>query len=280
MRIYYTINILYYNKKNIKKGIKYMSLLKKAMANVLGVGGAKVNAVLSNTSTTPGGNVEGYINICAGQVTQQIKAVSIDVKTRYKKECDDKEFHVDCTIQKFNINVNKEFQPGEEIKIPFSFNLDLNCPITKGHSNIWLSTRLDIENAVDNLDGDKLMVLPNTSITNVLEAVDRLGFRIREVENVYDKYGFSNHKFVQEFEYYPSQNFRSKLDELEVVLVYDSNGMNVFLQIDRRARNLGSSILEKLSLDESNVKIHFTHNELHNVDCIYNEILNTLRKYS
>lgn len=257
-----------------------MSLLKKAMANVLGVGGAKVDAVLSNINTTPGGNVEGYINICAGKVSQQIKSVSIDVKTKYKKEADDKEFNVDFTIQKFNINVNKEFQPGEEAKIPFSFNLDLNCPITKGHSTVWLSTRLDIENAVDNLDGDKLIVLPNTSIKNILKAVDKLGFRMREVENVYDKYGFSNHKFVQEFEYYPSPSFKSKLDELEVVLVSDFNGMNVFLQIDRRAKNLGSSILEKLNLDESNVRIHFNHNELNNVDYIYNEILNTLKQYS
>lgn len=257
-----------------------MSFIKKALANVLGVGGAKVDTVLSTKNTAPGEIVEGFVNIYGGEVDQQIKNIYIDVKTTYEKESNDKTAQLESIIQNYTIKLDKDITAKEQVKIPFSFKLDLNCPISKHKSRVWLSTRLDLENAVDNFDGDTINVLPNKYMKNVLESVTQLGFRIREVENVYDKLRMGPNKFVQEFEYIPSGEFRRKLDELEVVFVSISNGYRVYLQIDRKVRGLGSLIAEKMSLDESNVYIDFSYEELSNEEYVLESLRRTMRKYS
>ncbi len=257
-----------------------MSFIKKAMANVFGIGGTKVDTILSTTNTTPGGLIEGNVHIYGGEVEQQIQSLYIDVKTTYEKETNDKKMQLEAVVQRYTIDINRTISSNEDIKIPFSFNLSLNCPVSKHKSRVWISTRLDIENAVDNLDGDSLRVIPNKYMDNILDSVSHLGFRLREVENVYDKYRMSSNKFVQEFEYVPVGEFRGRLDELEVVLISNLDGIRVFLQVDRKVRGLGSLLSEKLSLDESLVYIDFTYDELSNTHFIIDTLRSTIKRYS
>ncbi len=60
-----------------------MSFIKKTMASVFGIGGTKVDTVLTNSTVFPGGKIEGFINIYGGEVSQDIQSVYIDVKTTY-----------------------------------------------------------------------------------------------------------------------------------------------------------------------------------------------------
>lgn len=258
-----------------------MSILKKTMANVFGIGGTKVDTVVSSKSIYPGGNIEGVVNIFGGQVNQDIKNVIIDVKTNYEKEYDDKTTTVETVVQRFLLNVDRIVDSKDNITLPFSFVLDYNCPITKGKSKVWLSTRLDIENAIDSMDTDAITIKPSKEIDTVLSCIKNLGFKLKSTKNIFDKHRLSKYKYVQEFEYIPTASpFRGKLDELEVVIVGNNNGLSVILEVDRKIRGLGSFISEKLSLDESLVRIDFTYNELQNSDLVLSELEKIIIKYS
>lgn len=257
-----------------------MSFFKKAMANVLGIGGTKVDTVLSRDTITQGEKMDGVINIYGGEIEQEIKNVYICVNTKYEKEVDDKKVNMVDTIQKFEIDINTIVKPKEEIAIPFSFNLDMNCPISKGSSKIWISTILDIKSAVDDSDGDGIVVLPNKYTNTVLEAFNALGFKTKSIKNIYDKRRISKNKFVQEFEYMPTfGDFRSRLDELEVSFVFTSNEVKLLIEVDRRVRGLGSLISESLDLDESNIWVKFSYDELSNNELVLNRLRDSIRRY-
>ncbi|MGL6106454.1 sporulation protein [Romboutsia sp.] len=257
-----------------------MSFLKKAMANVLGIGGTKVDTVLSNTSVIPGGKIEGMVNIYGGEIEQQLQCVYIDVKTSYEKEYDDRTTTVEAIVQRFTVDINKTISPNESFNIPFSFDLDLNCPITLGSSKVWVSTQLDIEKAIDHTDGDGIKINPTNYMNTIFKAVEELGFRMQSAKNIYDKHRFSYNKFVQEFEFIPTSGaYRGKLDELEVILIANANGVRIILEVDRKVRGLGSLISEQLSLDETLVRIDFSYSDLSNKDYISNELHSLIKKY-
>lgn len=257
-----------------------MSFFKKAMANVLGIGGTKVDTILSNNVTIPGGKINGVVNVYGGEVEQYLQCVYIDIKTNYEKEYDDKKTIVETTIQRYTVDISKNITPGEKLEIPFAFNLDINSPISLGKSKVWVSTQLDIEKAIDHIDGDGIKINPTQHMNAIFNAIEELGFRMATSKNIYDKHRFSHNKFVQEFEYLPTSGaFRGKLDELEVVLVSHSNCISIFLEVDRKVRGLGSLLSEKLSLDESLVKIDFRYDELSDVNYVSRELYNLIKKY-
>jgi sporulation-control protein len=72
----------------------------------------------------------------------------------------------------------------------------------------------------------------------------------------------SQYPFVQEFEFRPFGNYRGRLDELEVVFALQSNQLEVFLEIDRRARGFGGFLAEAFDMDECYFRFHVTQNYL------------------
>jgi sporulation-control protein len=68
---------------------------------------------------------------------------------------------------------------------------------------------------------------------------------------------------VQEFEFKPvSGPFRGKLDELEIVVFPLEEEAEVFVEIDRKARGLGSYLSEMAGTDEERLKFIFTEEDL------------------
>lgn len=257
-----------------------MSFFKKAMASVFGVGGTKVDTVLNNSTVILGETVSGVINIYGGEVSQEISNVYIDINTTYEKEADDNTYNISDCVQRFTYPLNQTVNPGDNLSFDFEFKLGLNCPITKGHSKVWLSTRLDIENAVDDTDRDYLNVRSNDYTDNVLTALRELGFRIKSTKNIFDKHRLSPFNFVQEFEYSPSPEFRGRLDEIEVVIVYNNSGAKLVIEVDRRVRGLGSLISENLGLDETLVSIDLSFDELSSVNSIASTIRSSVARFS
>ncbi|MNW64665.1 Sporulation-control protein spo0M [compost metagenome] len=113
--------------------------------------------------------------------------------------------------------------------------------------------------------------------------IRKLGFRLREVSCEYaPHYGKKNGlSFVQEFEFLPSNQFRGQLDELEIMFYPSEHGVELLLQIDRRARGLSGLFAEALDADESFVKLHFDHNNLAaGTDYIADQLLAAIRRYA
>jgi sporulation-control protein len=143
-------------------------------------------------------------------------------------------------------------------------------------------TGLDIKEALDPKDKDQIQVKPHPHCAVILEAVSQLEFRTREVTCIYSpRYGRkSGLPFVQEFEFVPTSQFRSHLDELEIIFLPDENGVDLLLQIDRKARGLAGLFSEALDSDESFVKVRFERSQLANgADYIANQLAETIRRH-
>lgn len=256
-----------------------MAFFNKVFASI-GIGSATVDTKLEKDTVSPGEEINGVVEVKGGNVEQNIDVILLSLHTTYIKEADDKKFTKTAVIDQIRLNEPFTIQPKETKQIPFSYRLPLDTPVSLGRSKIWVSTGLDIKNAIDPTDKDFLKVLPSRLSEAVIHAVTDLGFRLREVDCEEAPYRLRRRlPFVQEFEFVPvSGAFRGKLDELEIVFFPVSNTeTEVYMQVDRRARGLGGFLSEALEMDESHV--HFT---VHSSDLpsIREKIASIIQKYS
>ena len=256
-----------------------MSFFNKVFASI-GIGSASVDTKLEKDTVMPGEKVNGVVEIKGGNVEQRIDVILLSLHTTYIKEIDDKKYPKTALIEQFRLNEPFTIQPKETKQIPFSFQLPIDTPISLGRTKIWVTTGLDIKNAVDPTDKDYLKVLPSPLTEAVVNAVTDLGFRLREVDCEEAPYRLRRRlPFVQEFEFVPvSGAFRGRLDELEVVFFpISSSETEVYMQVDRKARGLGGFLSEAMNMDESHV--HFT---VHTSDLasVREKIASIIQRYS
>ena len=239
-----------------------MSFFKKMLARV-GVGAAKVNTELHTTEVMPGGILSGIVYIQGGDVIQQIDRIYLLIKTNYIRESNDRKVKETAVVAKYLLTDGFTLQPGAKMEKNFQFDLPQNLPITLHRADVWVETGLDISSAVDPSDRDRIHVVPSREMNIVLEAIDILGFKLREVTNDYAPRLGGNLPFVQEFEFVPTSKFRGYLDELEVLFYPMGDSLELLLQIDRRARGLRGMLSEAMGTDETYVRLqlHKTHLE-------------------
>jgi sporulation-control protein len=252
-----------------------MSFFNKVFASV-GIGSAKVDTKLEKDTLTAGEMVKGVVEIQGGNVEQKVDEIYLTLNTTYLKESDDKKYTVSAMIDRFRLVEPFTIMPNERKEIPFSFELPTDTPISLGRTKIWVATGLDIKGAVDPTDKDYIKVVPNQLTSAVFQAVEDLGFRMREADCQEASYRLRKRlPFVQEFEFVPtSGQFRGKLDELELVFHHISNDqMDVYMQVDRRARGLGGFLSEALEMDETNVRLSVSKNEIPNLRSKLQEVI-------
>jgi sporulation-control protein len=244
-----------------------MSFFNKVFASV-GIGAASVDTKLEKDTLTAGEQVKGVVEIKGGNVEQKVDEIYLSLHTTYIKESDDKKYTVSAMIDRFRLVDSFTITPNEKKEIPFSFQLPLDTPISLGRTKIWVTTGLDIKGAVDPSDKDYIRVVPNALVSAVFQAVEDLGFRMREADCQEAPYRLRKRlPFIQEFEYVPTSGpFRGKLDEIELVFHAVSNDqMDVYIQVDRRARGLGGFLSESLGTDETNLRISVSKSDIPNL---------------
>lgn len=259
-----------------------MSMFKRMLASA-GIGAAKVDLMLEEDVVNAGDTIVGVVRIQGGRVEQQVDDVYAFVKTCYLKELNDKKLEVEATVSKFLLASKFPVEPEQVYEFPVSFQLPLITPVTLGRTPVWIQTGLDIKDSIDPKDRDYLQVGPNVATAIILEAVQQLGFRIREVSCEYaPRYGRVNGlEFVQEFEFVPPSQFRHKLDELEIIFFPDEQGIEILMQIDRKARGIEGWLADAFDTDESFVKLRFENDQLSNgIDYVADQLLETIRKYA
>ncbi|WP_442594177.1 sporulation protein [Neobacillus sp. D3-1R] len=256
-----------------------MSFFNKVFASV-GIGAAKVDTKLEKDTLTLGEQVKGVVQIQGGNIEQKVDEIYLSLNTTYVKESDDKKYTVSAQIDRFRLVDSFTIQPNERKEIPFSFVLPNDTPISLGRTKVWVNTGLDIKSAVDPTDKDYIRVVPNPLMSGVFQAVEELGFRMREADCQQASYRLRKRlPFVQEFEFVPvSGPFRGRLDELELVFFTISNDqMDIYMQVDRKARGLAGFLSEALEMDETNIRISVSTNELPN---LRSKLQAVIEKYS
>lgn len=256
-----------------------MSFFNKVFASV-GIGSAAVDTKLEKDTYMPGETVNGVVEIKGGKVEQQVDEIYLTLNTTYLRESDDKKYTVTAEIERFRLTTPFVIRSNEKKDIPFTFQLPFDTPLSIGRSKIWVTTGLDIKGGVDPSDKDYLKVVPNPLMSAVFNAIDNLGFRIREADCEEAPRRLRGRlPFVQEFEFVPTSGlFRGRLDELEVVFFPSGNGLlDIMFQVDRRARGLSGLFSEAMGADETNVRLSVSTADIPNLQ---QKIQSVIQRYS
>lgn len=228
----------------------------------IGIGSAKIDTLLEKARYSPGETVQGIVKISGGNVEQRIETIQLSVMTQYIRESNDQKYTTNGEVGRFHVSAPFTLQAGQNLEVPFSFQLPHQTPLTIGRTPVWVKTELDVRGGVDPGDNDKIEVVPTHQMNTVLEAVNLLGFRLRKAECEYSARLGGKMPFIQELEFVPTTQFRGQLDELEVMFYPSDHELEVVLQIDRRARGLSSFFAEAMDMDESFVRVRFTNEQL------------------
>ncbi len=236
-----------------------MGFFKNVLARI-GIGGTKIDTILFDQSVRIGEKIKGEVQIFGGTVEQQIKEIFLVLNTKVEKEVDDNTYYVTVPVHRLHIPLSTVVKPGEKQVVPFELEIPFHSPISFGKVKLWIQTEAEILSAIDAQDQDMIKILPHATQEVVLSAIDRLGFTLRNSDNEHKSY--SKLGYEQEFEYYPSQEFRGYLDELEVAFDLTADELVLKLTIDRRARGLGGFLAEMAGADDRRVTVRFHHKEL------------------
>lgn len=257
-----------FQRKTFKETI--MSFFKRMLSSV-GIGAAKVDTVLFKNQFTQGETIEGVVTIQGGDVEQKIDDIYVSIETHYKGE-DTTEVG---TLSKHQLAQSFVIAANEKREFPFSMQLPFHTPVTMGNTKVWLQTGLDIKSAIDPSDQDHIQVFPSELLNALFVAIEQLGFTTRQIETQKAPYHLQHITYIaQQFEYVPySGPFQGKLDEFEIVPIVQANQVTVFMEIDRRARNLGGLFAEMLDTDETRVQLTVGPNDLPNLrNMLYEQI--------
>lgn len=259
-----------------------MSFFKKMLSKV-GIGAARVDTELYNEVFTPGEGVKGVVTITGGSVEQEIDAVYFKIKSTFEDEIeidtDDGEEEVDITrsavIESFQISEPFTLAPEEVVSFDIDFTLPPDTPATVGKTKTWVETGLDIKMAVDPGDKDYIHVLPHPLVDAVLNSLLSMGFVITEVVCEPAPPGMGMRvPFVQEFELKPDQgHFKQRLDEIELIFRVLDDGIEVFMEVDRKARGLFGHLSELMEQDESMVRFIINKGDLDNLTIQLNDLI-------
>ncbi|MFX3623203.1 MAG: sporulation protein [Ectobacillus sp.] len=253
-------------------------MFQKFLASV-GIGAAKVDTVIQQEQCFAGEEVKGIIKITGGSIGQKIDSIYLTLSTSYIREIDDRKISATYVLDKFRITDPIVLQAGEKREIPFSFILPAETPVTFGLKKVWVHTGLDIKNSIDPSDTDYIEVLPSSLLSKVIEAVQQLGFRLRQAECEEVPHRLRKRvPFAQEFEFIPiSGPYYRKLDELELlVFPHSRDELEIIMEIDRKARGLAGLFSEALDMDETRVRLYVTPSNLSNLTKRLDE---TIAKY-
>ena len=239
-------------------------MFQKFLASV-GIGSAKVDTVLEKEEYTVGEELTGVVHITGGSVAQEIESIYLTLSTSYIREVDDNKISTTYDFKRVRLTDPITIQPNEKRKVPFSFLMPIEVPLTFGRKNVWIQTGLDIKRSIDPSDRDYIQVLPNVLLNSVLNSVQQLGFRLRqaECEELPSRLRTSV-PFAQEWEFVPvSGPYHGRLDELELLILPRAhNQIDIIMEVDRKARGLAGLLAEAMDLDEKVIRFTVTQEDI------------------
>lgn len=238
-----------------------MSFIKRALASV-GIGAAQVDTVLETDRVNPGDTLTGTVYVRGGEQAQKIGHIYLSLMTRYLKKSGDNEHHVDYALSEVRLQESFEIGAGQTRELPFSLPVPWETPLSVGKSSVWVKTGLSVSMALDPSDSDMLRVEPTTGMQAVLSALENLGFYLYKADNEANSRMRRRVPFVQELEFRPGGRYAKRLQELEVILLPASDGLEVLLEADLRARGLMGMLMEEFDYNERFAHVRFSNAEL------------------
>ena len=239
-----------------------MSFLQKALATI-GIGAAKIDTRLSRPSFRAGEKVEGTIMIMGGNVDQEIDTIFLSLLTNYTRESNERFYHDLATIDKIKISEPFTVLKNEIIEVPFTFPLALSVPVTLGETKVWVKSGADIKHAVDPSDEDTIIIKPSTFMSEILESILSLGFKINTARCLEASSRIKKHQqYVQEFVFEPTvKEWIGKIDDLEVIFFAETEEVyELMIEVNRKSEKANHYRLNEID-DESIVLLRGRRDE-------------------
>ncbi len=219
-------------------------MFKKLLASV-GIGKAKVDAVLLNEQLTAGEPFDIEVVITGGDVEQSLNGIELAVMAQAKAEKtvgeEEVTYNTSVVLQHWNQGLDIVIQPGETITRQFTLTLHPETPAThlfgRSVSKVWLQTGLDIKNGIDGSDKDSLTIVPSVTQLAVLDVISQSGYALFKVDieaGGVRGQGFQSHlPCYQEYEFTPESRSFFSAKELEVTFVDNGAETGILIEIDR-----------------------------------------------
>lgn len=217
-------------------------MFKKLLA-VVGVGGAKVDTVVTGGDLQPGGPIKGVVVVKGGDVDQTIEGLRIRLMTEVEVEVGDNKMRQGHVLAEWPIRFAGVLPAGEERRMPFEATLPWETPVTvipgipRG-VKVWLQTGLAIDDAVDASDRDELRILPLPVMRHVMAAIEAAGFRPMSADVEKGQLrgrGFqSTLGCYQEIEFRPIGFSKAwRFNEIELSFVARPDQLHLVIEVDR-----------------------------------------------
>jgi sporulation-control protein len=225
-----------------------------ALLSRFGIGSATIDLIPEQTTVRPGEKVAAHLEIEGGTSAQTVDDTEIALVTRYQAQ------HGDDSSPTHYVLWETEFREGFTVEAGVDRTIDVPpiqvpsiAPVTKGTSEVWIQTGLDIDWAVDPSDEDQLEVEPGGALQPVLDAMEQLGFGLRTVTNEETDNRLTPLPFVQRFAFRGGGgDFAGKLDDLFLAPLPSDDGdaLTVLMWVDRIGeRDIGDVRRARLSVE-------------------------------
>ncbi|WP_210364042.1 sporulation protein [Bacillus sp. REN3] len=127
-------------------------LLRKYMS-LMGVGSAQIDLILKKDVYKPGEAVTGYFLIKGGTIDQELKQIDCDLVLLDEKS------GAEEIIDTARIQIETRIRSEGADKVPFSFQLPEDVPVSTRNLSYRFKTKLTFEQGVESWDEDMIRVV-------------------------------------------------------------------------------------------------------------------------
>lgn len=245
-------------------------MFQKLLASI-GLGSAKVNLELEKGSAELGGSLDGVVKIEGGSVEQQVDKIYINLVLTSSYGSGDETKHIKQVVSETQVAEKLLIKPGQKEEIPVRIKVPISCPVSKGRTKYYLQTGLDIAQALDPTDRDEIVILPNTYMKMVFDALRNLGFQDKP------RSGDFNGRY-QEFEYRPTNFMARELEELEIYPAAGEQELTLVIQLDKRNTGLFGGLMDEFDLDERFVRVTLPYNQMAGVSQVEENLRDLIQR--
>lgn len=226
-----------------------MSLVRKSLSRV-GIGAARIDAELDNDRVFPGDEMTGVVRILGGDIPQTVDYVGMGLMTQYRSKVDGNDIAVTHVLNEVTIAQALDVAADERREWPFTLPVPSYTPLTRNPTQVWIQTTLSVPGSLDPQDRDSVRIDPGERMTTVLNALEQLGFTLRQADCEHNPLPDHDVPFVQVFEFIPGGAYAGRLTELAVIMRLDSDGVQVWVEADRHTGGLADMLFGDCVSDE------------------------------
>lgn len=207
----------------------------KRMLGALGVGGPRVDTVLSSPHTYPGGVLSGQVNLTGGGPDLEIEHIILSLVAGMEVEgggaAATGEFH------RTTVSGPLRLAGGQDVAVPFELELPWETPITAMYGRplrglvMGVHTEVSIARAVDKGDLDPILVNPLPVQLRILDAFTGLGFGFKGADLEYGLIAGAPRTlpFYQVIAYSAAPRYAPAVEGIELTFVTGPDNVEVIL---------------------------------------------------